>query len=70
MCVSVNFTHYLGITWRHLGILPSVLVLVRYGDSSISHANTIGGLILLFYITILCKKSDSVMTVNKAIDSG
>ena len=40
-----------------------------YGDSGIYRANTIGGLVLLFYMTILCKKSDSVMAVNKVIYS-
>ena len=44
-------------------------LLVPYGDSGIYCANTIGGLILLFYITILCEKSDSIMAVNEAIDS-
>ena len=61
--------NYLVITWHPLGIPPSVRVLVLYGDSGIYRANTIGGLVLLFYMTILCKKSDSVMAVNKAIDS-
>ena len=61
--------HYLGITWHRLGIFPSVQVLVLYGDSGIYRANTIGGLVLLFYMTILCKKSDSVMAVSKSIDS-
>ena len=61
--------YYLGIMWRRLVISPSVLVLVLYGDSGIYRANTIGGLVLLFYMTILCKKSDSTMGVNKALDS-
>ena len=61
--------HYLEITWHRLGISPSVLVLVLYGDSGIYRANTIGGLVLLFYMTILCEKSNNVMAVNKAIDS-
>ena len=60
---------YLGITWHRLGISPSVLVLVLYDDSGIYRANTIGGLVLLFYMTILCEKSNNVTTVNKAIDS-